>query len=81
MFAATLQCTLAVSYSDCTTIKTDSTNNDLFSDFLCVSSTSTNGAVIRRIVMLAAPVLIDRSMTNYCALEEKEIELIQDAAK
>ncbi len=32
-----------------------------------VSSTSTNGAVIRRIVMLAAPILIDRSMTNYCA--------------
>ncbi len=48
-----------------------------FSDFLCVSSTnvmvvlvsstSTNGAVIRRIVMLAAPILINRSMTNYCA--------------
>ncbi len=32
-----------------------------------VSSTSTNGAVIRRIVMLAAPILINRSMTNYCA--------------
>jgi hypothetical protein len=32
-----------------------------------VSSTSTNGTVIRRIVMLAAPVLIDRSMTNYFA--------------
>ncbi len=31
-----------------------------------VSSTSTNSAVIRRIVMLAAPILIDRSMTNYC---------------
>ncbi len=32
-----------------------------------VSSTSTNGAVIRRIVMLAAQTLIDRSMSNYCA--------------
>jgi hypothetical protein len=32
-----------------------------------VSSTSTNGAVIKRIVMLAAPILINRSMTNYCA--------------
>jgi hypothetical protein len=32
-----------------------------------VSSTSTNGAVIRRVVMLAAPILINRSMTNYCA--------------
>jgi hypothetical protein len=32
-----------------------------------VSSTSTNGAVIRKSVMLAAPILIDRSMTYYCA--------------
>ncbi len=32
-----------------------------------VSSTSINGAVIRGIVMLAAPILINRSMTNYCA--------------
>jgi hypothetical protein len=32
-----------------------------------VSSTSTNGVVIMRIVMLAAPILIDRSLTNYCA--------------
>jgi hypothetical protein len=32
-----------------------------------VSSTSTNVAVIKKIVMLAAPVQINRSMTNYCA--------------
>jgi hypothetical protein len=32
-----------------------------------VSSTCTNGAAIKRIVMLAAPLLINRSMTNYCA--------------
>jgi hypothetical protein len=32
-----------------------------------VSSTSTNGAVIKRIFMLAAPILINRSMTNHCA--------------
>jgi hypothetical protein len=48
-----------------------------FPDFLCVSSTNvmvvlvsstiTNGAVIRRIVMLAATILIDRWMTNYCS--------------
>jgi hypothetical protein len=55
-------------------MQTGSTNNYIY--FVCVSSTSvmvvlvsstsTNGA-IRRIVMLAAPILIDRSMTNYCA--------------
>ncbi len=54
-------------------MQTGSTNNH----FLCVnstnvmvvlvSSTSTNGAVINRIVMLAAPILINRWMTNYCA--------------
>ena len=90
-FAASLQCTLAVWYTVCTTmtnggtgtvpplvmeLQTGSTNNHI-SHFLCVSSinvmvvlvssTSTNGAVIRRIVMLAAPILINRSMTNYCS--------------
>jgi hypothetical protein len=57
-------------------MQTGSTNNHI-SQILCVSSTnvmmvlvsstSTIGAVIRRIVMLAAPILIDRPMTNYCA--------------
>jgi hypothetical protein len=32
--------------------------------------------------MLAAPILIHRSMTNYCAeVSEKEIELIQDGGQ
>ncbi len=59
-------------------MQTGSTNNHISKIFfvhvsstnvmvVLVSSTSTNGAVIKRIVMLAAPILINRSMTNYCA--------------
>jgi hypothetical protein len=65
--AEQLQCTLVVWYSVCTTMTNFSCVSSTNVMMVLVSSTSTNGAVIKRIFMLAAPILINRSMTNHCA--------------